>query len=149
MSLKGRAGLLVGSCSERRGRRPTAGRGRVGGGRPRACQEGPGLPGGLGGQAPGEGGGEPGPVVEPPRRGGRAQEAAAGCLRGCGIRSVSDSGYLWAGEKVALPLRRPPRLRSRAGRQQLAAGRPPARGLGVRPGACGSPALEGVETRGR
>lgn len=118
-----------------------AGRGRVGKGQASRGSRRPGPGGGRGRAGPwcgaaawGEGEHwRPRPAVCP-----RAEFAAA-----------PRPGYLWAVEKVALPLRRPPRLRSRAGRQQLAAGRLPARGLGVRPGACGSPALEGVETGGR
>lgn len=57
------------------------GRVRVGGGRAEGVSgKGQASLGGLGGQAPGEGGGEPGPGVEPLRREGRALEAARGQL---------------------------------------------------------------------
>lgn len=67
------------------------GRGSAGSGRAEGVSERARPPGGLGGLAPGEGGGEPGPGVERLRRGGRALEAAASCLPESGIRSISAS----------------------------------------------------------
>lgn len=78
----------------------------------------------------GGGGGRAGPRCHPePGPGGRG---AAAC-RSAEFAAPREPGYLWAAEKVALPLRRPPRLPSGAGRPRLAAGRRLARGRGVRP----------------
>lgn len=153
MSLKGRAGLRATSVWGLARKGVAGGRQwgveEWGAGGPRACRKGPGLPGVSAAWPRGRAGASralvwSGCVGE----GGHWRPRPAVCPR-AEFAASPRPGYLWAVEKVALPLRRPPRLPSRAGRQQLAAGRLPARGLGVRPGACGSPALEGVETGGR
>lgn len=148
--------LRGGSCSERRGGRPNVGRGRVRGGRAEGVPGRARPPGGSRRPVPG-GEGRAGPRRPLPSPGpqwraaawGRPDTGGRGQLS-AGVRNSQrpppGPGYLWAGGKVALPLRRPPRLRSGARRLQLAAGRRLAGGRGVRPGACGSPALEGVET---
>lgn len=64
--------------------------------------------------------------------GGPWRPRAAAC-RSAEFAAPREPGYLWAAEKVALPLRGPPRLPSGAGRPRLAAGRRLARGRGVRP----------------
>lgn len=103
----------MGSCSERRGRGPTVGRGRVRGGRAEGVSRRARPPGGLGGGAPREGGDEPALVWSGcvgKGRGGRALEAAASCLPGCGIRSVSESRLFmgWGKGCTAPSLASPP-----------------------------------------
>lgn len=78
----------------------------------------------------------------PRRVGGRALEAAASCLPECGIRAIYGLE-----RRLRCPFAGLPASRAAPGaeaRGWTAAGEGPR----VRPGACGSPALEGVESGG-
>lgn len=122
----------MGSCSERRGRGPTVGRGRVGGGRAGGrgrVREGQASRGVWAARPGGQGGGEPGPGVERLRRGGRPVEAAGSCLPECGIRSISESRLFMGWRKGCVapsPASPPPDLHGApAARRWTAAGEGP------------------------
>lgn len=105
--------LRVGSRSERRGGRPTAGRGRVGSGRAEGVSGRARPPGGSRRPVPGGGRGRAGPCCGAAAKGtegGPWRPRPAVCPRAEFAASPSP-GYLWAVEKVASPLRRPPEPR--------------------------------------
>lgn len=136
--------LRVGSCSERRGRRPSVGRGRVRGGRAEGVPGRSGPPGGVP-QAGGgwrEGGGRAGPRCHPepgPGGRGRALEAAGSCLPECGIRSAPRAGLFMGCRKgCATPSRASPppeRRRAPEARGWTAAGEGPRGAAGRGPAA--------------
>lgn len=136
--------LRVGSCSERRGRRPSVRRGRVRGGRAEGVPGRSGPPGGVP-QAGGgwrEGGGRAGPRCHPepgPGGRGRALEAAGSCLSECGIRSAPRAGLFMGCRKgCATPSRASPppeRRRAPEARGWTAAGEGPRGAAGRGPAA--------------